>query len=429
MSVDIIVGSQWGDEGKGKIVDMLSKTADIIARYQGGANAGHSIVINDQKFVLHLVPSGILHSQTTCLIGNGVVIDPVVFLEEVELLKSQNIQCDGRIFISPQAHIILPYHKLLDKVQEECCDDRKIGTTGRGIGPAYVDKFNRIGIRAADLLNEKILSDKVTNSLEQKRPFFSDVSGEKAIDKDRIVNEYLEVGERIRDYLTDVSVFLDNAIRDDKKILIEGAQGTLLDVDFGTYPYVTSSNPISGGACTGLGLGPTKIDRVIGIIKTYTTRVGYGPFPTEFSSDLAEEMRTLGQEYGATTGRPRRCGWFDAVIANYSVRLNGLDCFAITKLDVLDTLEEIKICVAYTCKNQRITDFPPDQAVLSECMPEYITLPGWNEPTTDIKTFEALPVNAKKYLNKIEELTNIPIEIVSVGQDRNQTILKENFQF
>ncbi len=429
MSVDIIVGSQWGDEGKGKIVDMLSKTADVVARYQGGANAGHSIVINDQKFVLHLVPSGILHSQTTCLIGNGVVIDPVVFLEEVELLKSQNIQCDGRILISPQAHIILPYHKLLDKIQEECCDDRKIGTTGRGIGPAYVDKFNRIGIRAADLLNEKILSDKVFNSLEQKRPFFSDVSGESAIDKDRIVSEYLEVGEKIRDYLADVSVFLDNAIRDDKKILIEGAQGTLLDVDFGTYPYVTSSNPISGGACTGLGLGPTKIDRVIGIIKTYTTRVGYGPFPTEFSSDLAEEMRRLGQEYGATTGRPRRCGWFDAVIANYSVRLNGLDCFAVTKLDVLDTLDEIKICVAYTCQNQRITDFPPDQAILSKCVPEYITLPGWNEPTTDIKTFDALPVNAKKYLNKIEELTNIPIEIISVGQDRNQTILNENFRF
>ena len=429
MSVDIIVGTQWGDEGKGKIVDMLSKNADVVARYQGGANAGHSIVINDKKFILHLVPSGILHPQTTCAIGNGVVIDPVVFLEEIEVLKSQGIHSDGRIFISPQAHIIMPYHKLLDKIQEENYSDRKIGTTGRGIGPAYVDKVNRSGIRVADLLNETILSEKIDNNLEQKKYIFSEVSENDSVDKDRIVREYLSIREKIRSYLADVSVIINKAVNEGKKVLIEGAQGTMLDVDFGTYPYVTSSNPISGGACTGLGLGPTKIDRVIGIIKAYTTRVGYGPFPTEFSSELSEEMRKLGQEYGATTGRPRRCGWFDAVIANYAVRLNGLDCFAITKLDVLDTLKDIKICVAYSYKNKRITDFPPGQEILNGCEPEYITLPGWNQPTTAITKFEKLPKNAKNYLQKIEELTNTPIAIVSVGQDRNQTIIKDNFQF
>lgn len=427
MSVDIIVGTQWGDEGKGKIVDMLSKSVEIVARYQGGANAGHSIVIKDQKYVLHLVPSGILHPQTMCLIGNGVVIDPVVFLEEIQFLEEKNIRCEGRVFISPQAHVILSYHKLLDKIQEECSEDRKIGTTGRGIGPAYVDKFNRIGIRIADLLDESVLAEKVTNNIEQKKHYFEEAADDEMPDKDQIISDYFAIGKKLKNYIEDVSIILNEAVTAGKNVLIEGAQGTLLDIDFGTYPYVTSSNPVSGGACTGLGLGPTKIDRVIGIIKTYTTRVGYGPFPTEFSTEQAEEIRKLGQEYGATTGRPRRCGWFDAVIANYAVRLNGLDCFAITKLDVLDTLKEIKICVAYTYSNKRITDFPPDQGRLSKCKPEYITLPGWNEPTSHITSFEALPVNAKKYLQKIEELTNTPIAIVSVGQDRNQTIVRDNF--
>ncbi|MFZ5516397.1 MAG: adenylosuccinate synthase [Candidatus Zhuqueibacterota bacterium] len=429
MSVDVIVGAQWGDEGKGKIVDLLSSKADIVARYQGGANAGHSIVIHGKKRVLHLVPSGILHPGTICLIGNGVVIDPIVFLEEIELLQSQGVQCDGRVFISPMAHVILPYHKLLDKIQEECFGAKQIGTTGRGIGPSYVDKFNRSGIRVADLLNEPVLLEKLTSNLEQKQYLYSEVQELVSLDKERLLAEYIAIGKRIGRYIADVSIILDEAIKADKKVLLEGAQGTLLDIDFGTYPYVTSSNPISGGACTGLGLGPTKIDRVIGIIKTYTTRVGNGPFPTEFSPEMADIMRNLGQEFGATTGRPRRCGWFDAVVANYAVRINGLDCFAITKLDVLDTLREIKVCVAYSFENKTLHNFPTEQDTLSKCVPEYLTLPGWNESTANITKFEQLPTNAKKLLATIEELTGTSVAIVSVGQDRTQTIIRDSFVF
>lgn len=429
MSVDIIVGSQWGDEGKGKIVDLLSKDADVVARYQGGANAGHSIVLNGEKYILHLIPSGILHSQTTCIIGNGVVIDPVVLLEEIFFLESKGISVSGRLLVSHRAHLIMPYHKLLDQAQEDISIEDKIGTTGRGIGPAYVDKINRTGIRIVDLLDKETLTHKIQLNISQKNQILEKIYQRDRLDAEAITQQYLSFDKKMDEYITDISIYMDHAIRNEKKILIEGAQGTLLDIDFGTYPFVTSSNPVSGGACTGLGIGPTSIHRSIGIIKAYTTRVGQGPFPTEFSGDMSETMRELGDEYGATTGRPRRCGWFDAVIANYAVRINGLNCFALTKLDVLDTLSEIKICIAYRLGKKQITNFPADLTTLKNCQPEYITVPGWNSPTTGIKSYTDLPCNAKNYIEKIENLVQIPISIISVGPDRNQTIIRDSFSF
>jgi adenylosuccinate synthase len=425
MSVSVVVGSQWGDEGKGKIVDLLSKDADVVARYQGGANAGHSIVLHGEKFILHLIPSGILHSQTTCIIGNGVVVDPIVLLEEIKLLESKGIKVTGRLLISQRAHLVMPYHKLLDQAQEDLSTDDKIGTTGRGIGPAYVDKVNRTGIRAIDLLDREILIHKIQLNINQKNQILEKIYHRNRLDAEAIIQQYLAFDKKMDEYITDISIFMDQAIQDGKRILIEGAQGTLLDIDLGTYPYVTSSNPVSGGACAGLGIGPTRIDRVIGIIKAYTTRVGQGPFPTEFSEQFSEQMRNLGEEYGATTGRPRRCGWFDAVIANYAVRVNGLDCFALTKLDVLDTLSDIKICVAYYIDSMRITHFPADLKTLTRCQPQYITVPGWGASIKDIRHYNDLPENAKKYVNTIESLVGIPISIISVGPDREQTIVRE----
>ncbi|MCH8020704.1 adenylosuccinate synthase, partial [candidate division KSB1 bacterium] len=344
MSVKIIVGAQWGDEGKGKIVDLLSEQVDIVARYQGGANAGHTIVIDGEQYILHLVPSGILHENTICVIGNGVVIDPLALLEEIEFLKSKGISVDGRLWISHRAHLIMPYHKLLDQAKESKDADRKIGTTGRGIGPAYVDKVNRMGIRIVDLLDRDTLKNKLRTNIKEKNEILKKIYEEKEIDVDEIINEYLEFDKKIDPYIKDVSTFLNESLKDGKQILLEGAQGTLLDIDFGTYPYVTSSNPTSGGACAGVGIGPTKIESVLGVIKAYTTRVGMGPFPTEIGDEEDFDLRDLGGEYGATTGRPRRCGWFDAVIANFAVQVNGLDSFALTKRDILDSLEEIKIC-------------------------------------------------------------------------------------
>ena len=428
MSVNVIVGSQWGDEGKGKIVDLLSKDADVVARYQGGANAGHSIVLKGEKFILHLIPSGILNPQTTCIIGNGVVIDPVVLLEEIELLESKGIKVSGRLLISHRAHLIMPYHKLLDQAQEDLSTEDKIGTTGRGIGPAYVDKVNRTGIRIVDLLDRGTLIHKIQLNINQKNQILEKIYQRNRLDAKAITRQYLSYDEKMDEYITDISIYMDQAIQDGKEILIEGAQGTLLDIDFGTYPYVTSSNPISGGACTGLGIGPTRISRVIGIIKAYTTRVGHGPFPTEYSGEMSEQMRELGDEYGATTGRPRRCGWFDAVIANYAVRVNGLDCFALTKLDVLDTLSKIKICIAYHIDNKQITNFPADLKTLKQCRPEYVTVPGWGVSTKDIRNYDSLPENAKKYVETIESLVGIPISIISIGPGRDQTILREHFK-
>lgn len=428
MSIDVIVGCQWGDEGKGKIVDLLSKSADIVARYQGGANAGHSIVLHGEKYVLHLVPSGILHPQTVCIIGNGVVVDPAVLFNEIQILESKGIKVSGRLLISHRAHLIMPYHKLLDQAQEDFSSQDKIGTTGRGIGPAYVDKVNRTGIRIVDFLDRETLIHKIQLNIRHQNQILEKIYQRERLDAEAITREYLSYDDKIADYITDVSIYIEQAIKSNQKILVEGAQGTLLDIDFGTYPYVTSSNPTSGGACTGLGIGPTRISRVIGILKAYTTRVGQGPFPTEFAPDLSDQIRELGDEYGATTGRPRRCGWFDAVIANYAARINGVDCFALTKLDVLDTIPAIKICTAYNFGRRRITSFPAELNILKRCQPEYITLPGWNTPLTDIRNYQALPVNAQRYIETIESLVGIQVRIISVGPDRDQTIICDRFK-
>ncbi len=423
MSVKIIVGAQWGDEGKGKIVDLLSEQVDIVARYQGGANAGHTIVIDGEQYILHLVPSGILHENTICVIGNGVVIDPLALLEEIEFLKSKGISVDGRLWISHRAHLIMPYHKLLDQAKESKDADRKIGTTGRGIGPAYVDKVNRMGIRIVDLLDRDTLEEKLRTNIKEKNEILKKIYKEKEIDVDQIINEYLDFDKKIDPYIKDVSTFLNESLKDGKQILLEGAQGTLLDIDFGTYPYVTSSNPTSGGACAGVGIGPTKIESVLGVIKAYTTRVGMGPFPTEIGDEEDFDLRDLGGEYGATTGRPRRCGWFDAVIAKFAVQVNGLDSFALTKLDVLDTLEEVKVCVAYKYKGKTITTFPSEMRILENCEPVYESFPGWQKPTSGIRSYQDLPANAKGYLDAIKNLTQTDFSIISVGSGREQTIL------
>jgi len=424
MSVQIIVGAQWGDEGKGKIVDLLSENADIVARYQGGANAGHTVVIGETKFILHLIPSGILQPNTTCVIGNGVVIDPAALLHEIELLTRQGIQVGGRLLISHRAHLVMPYHKLLDQSKEETTVQKKIGTTGRGIGPAYVDKAYRMGIRLVDLLDAETLKEKIRQNLQEKNAILNAVYGKAPLDAETILHEYLKFDEQIDPYITDVSRYLNQAIADGKTILCEGAQGALLDVDFGTYPYVTSSNPTSGGACTGLGIGPTKIDQVMGVIKAYTTRVGMGPFPTEIQDERGEQLRSLGHEYGATTGRPRRCGWFDAVVANYSAQINGIGSWALTKLDVLDTFAEIKLCTAYRHRGKELKTFPAEIHVLENCEPVYETFLGWQQSTAEARRFDDLPRPAQDYLKAIQQITATPIQIISVGSDREQTIMR-----
>ncbi|MCK5074855.1 MAG: adenylosuccinate synthase [Calditrichia bacterium] len=424
MSVNIVVGAQWGDEGKGKIVDLLSENMDLVARYQGGANAGHTVIIKGKKYILHLIPSGILHPDTICIIGNGVVIDPIALMDEIKLLEQEGIKVGGRLFISHKAHLIMPYHKMLDKVTEEAKGDKKIGTTGRGIGPAYVDKFSRRGIRIVDLLDRELFKEKIISNLEEKNNILEKIYGKTPLNVEDIFNEYLEFDKKIDPYIKDISVLLNKGIKDNKNILLEGAQGTLLDVDHGTYPFVTSSNPVSGGACTGVGIGPTRVDTVIGVIKAYTTRVGFGPFPTELFGKEGDDFREAGKEYGATTGRPRRCGWFDAVIARYASRINGIDKFAVTKLDVMDNMEEIKVCVAYDHKGKTIKEFPANMKVIEEITPVYETHLGWMSDTSSIKSYDNLPENAKKYLDRLSELTEVEIAIVSVGQGREQTIFK-----
>ena len=423
MSVTIVVGSQWGDEGKGKVVDILSEEADIVARYQGGANAGHTLVIDGQKYILHLVPSGILHENTTCVLGNGVVIDPVALLEEIAFLESKNIRVSGRLLVSHRAHLIMPYHKFLDHAKESKDADNKIGTTGRGIGPAYVDKVNRMGIRIVDLLDRETLRWKLRRNLEEKNEILRKIYEKEELDVETIIKQYVEFDNKIDPYVKDISTFLNDALKRGQKILLEGAQGTLLDVDFGTYPFVTSSSPTSGGACSGVGIGPTKIDRVIGVVKAYTTRVGMGPFPTELRDQEAVNLRELGDEFGATTGRPRRCGWFDAVIANFAVQVNGIDTFALTKLDVLDSLEEIKICIAYKYEGKTLTAFPSEHRILENCEPVYESFPGWQRSTSGLRNFQELPSNAKRYLDAIRSLTQTELSIISVGSSREQTIL------
>ncbi len=424
MSVTVIVGAQWGDEGKGKIVDLLSEKVDVVARFQGGPNAGHTVVFDNQEIILHQIPSGILRPQTTCVIGNGVVIDPSVLVEEIEFVKKNGITVDNRLLISERAHIITSYHRLLDQSKEKAIgEDKKIGTTGRGIGPAYVDKYDRIGVRFIDLLSRDSLKHRLDQSIQDNNMILQTKYNAGPVDAEQVLEELYALGKVFEPYLAETSLYLNNAIKAGKNVLVEGAQGALLDIDFGTYPYVTSSNPTAGGACTGLGIGPKTIDRVLGIVKAYTTRVGKGPFPTEFDEDFSEKVRQLGGEFGATTGRPRRCGWFDAVLVNHSARVNGLTHFAVTKLDVLDTLEEIKICTGYKLDGKEIEYFPADVSMLDRIEPVYESHPGWQTKTSGIQNYKDLPENAIKYLDRLKELTQVPIEIVSVGPDRNQTMM------
>jgi adenylosuccinate synthase len=424
MSVKVIVGAQWGDEGKGKIVDLLSANADIVARFQGGANAGHTIVIDDKKYVLHLIPSGILNPTTKCVIGNGVVIDPVALMDEIEMLKSHNIDVTGRLFISHKAHLIMPYHKMMDTVRESHNSDKSIGTTGRGIGPAYIDKAKRTGIRIVDLLDRKDFEEKLRYNINEYNEVLTKIYGHDELDVDAIVEKYIEFDKLIDPYVTDISTLLNNYIVENKEILVEGAQGALLDLDHGTYPFVTSSNPTSGGACTGLGIPPTKVDEIIGIVKAYTTRVGNGPFPTQLDDEIGKHLANVGHEYGATTGRPRRCGWLDLFALKYSVMINGISNIVLTKLDVLDGLEEIKVCTGYTINGKVLNSFPVDMQKFNNIELVYKTFKGWKTDTTQFKSYDEFPIEVQDYIDFIEEFTGARISLISVSPDRNDTILK-----
>lgn len=422
----ILVGGQWGDEGKGKIIDILAEKVDFIVRSQGGNNAGHTVQVGDDVFILHLIPSGILHEHKKCIIGNGVVIDPECLLEEIETLRAEGISVDGKLHISEAANIIFPYHKILDKLRERLKGKNKIGTTGRGISPAYMDKVGYMGIRAVDLLREQVLRDKLMINLTEKNLYFTKIFNQPPLDLDEVFNKYFEYGRAMAPYICNTEILLNDAIKQGKTILFEGAQGTLLDVDFGTYPFVTASTTTAGGACTGSSVGPTRIETVLGVVKAYTTRVGEGPFPTEFSTEADFVDRKRDREYGATTGRPRRCGWFDSVMVNHSVRVNGLTAIALTKLDVLDKAETLKICTAYKYQGREITDFSADTYILDQCEPVYEEMPGWSADTSSIKNFSDLPQQARDYINRLSELTATPVKIISVGSKRSQTIFTED---
>lgn len=423
MAAVVLLGAQWGDEGKGKVTDFLAEKADLVVRYQGGNNAGHTVVAKGEEFKLHLIPSGILYSDKTCLIGNGVVVDPKVLLEELNYLAERKVKI-GKLRISSNAHIIMPYHRLLDELEEEARGDQKIGTTKRGIGPAYVDKTMRVGIRMIDLLDAEEFAAKLNRNLAVKNNLFVKVYGKDPLDFESIYQEYLGYAEKLRPFVTDGSLAIDEAIKAGEKVLFEGAQGTLLDLDHGTYPFVTSSHPIAGGACIGAGVGPTQINKVVGVIKAYTTRVGEGPFPTELMDEMGDQIREAGHEFGTTTGRARRCGWFDAVIARYAVRVSGISDFALMKLDVLSGLEKVKICVGYRVNGEVIYEFPQSQKVFNACEPVYEELPGWQEDITGVKSFEDLPANAQAYIQRIEKLTKTKVTLVAVGPGREQTIIR-----
>lgn len=421
MPAVVLVGAQWGDEGKGKATDLLGSRVDYCVRYQGGNNAGHTVVIGDRKFALHLLPSGILTPEVIPVIGNGVVIDVAVLFEEIDGLEAQGINTSN-LLISANAHLITPYHVTLDKVTERFLGNSKIGTTGRGIGPSYADKTSRLGIRVQDLFDEKILRAKIEGSLLSKNQVLVKVFNRRAVTVDEVVENLMEHAERLRPYVSDTSLILNRALAENKVVLLEGGQGTLLDVDHGTYPFVTSSNPTAGGACAGSGIGPTKITGVVGILKAYTTRVGSGPFPTELLDEDGEKLRTIGGERGVTTGRPRRCGWFDAPIARYATRINGLTDIFLTKLDVLTGWEKIPVCVAYEIDGKRTEELPMTQTEFHHAKPIYEMLPGWTEDISSAKTLDDLPANARSYIKYLEEISGTPISAVGVGQDRNATI-------
>ena len=425
----IVLGLQWGDEGKGKIVDVLSEKADVVARYQGGHNAGHTVVIKNEKFILHVIPSGILYKGKKCLIGNGVVVEPASLLEEINGLKERGIEIDkNNLFLSKNAHVIMPYHMALDRENEKLRGSKSIGTTGRGIGPAYCDKINRSGIRVADLLQPEFFKEKLKANLFNINFLLENLYKAQVFNIDNIYDEYMGYAEKLKEHVADTDIIIDKTIAEGGNILLEGAQGTLLDIDHGTYPYVTSSNATAGGACTGLGIGPTKISKVLGVVKAYTTRVGAGPFPTEIKDSLGDAIREKGGEYGATTGRPRRCGWLDMVILRHSARINGLTGIAITKLDILDGLETIKICTSYKHNGKIYKEFPKELNIFQECEPVYEETKGWKESTIGIKDFEKLPDAAKAYVKKIENMLGVEAHIISTGQRRDELIqIQEQF--
>ncbi len=422
----VIVGTQWGDEGKGKIVDLLSENADVVVRFQGGNNAGHTMVVDGEQIISHLVPSGILQGKTCC-IGNGLVVDPLVLLQEIDYLSGKGVDCSpDKLMISERAQVIMPYHKAIDAGREQLKGEDKIGTTGRGIGPAYEDKATRRGIRFVDLIDDKDFHEKLTKILPEKNHYLKNFLGQETMVLDSILEEYRSCAARLAPYVANVSVALNRAIRSKQQVLFEGAQGTHLDIDHGTYPFVTSSNTVSGNACCGAGVGPKDINAVVGIVKAYTTRVGAGPFLSELFDQTGDFIQEKGAEFGATTGRKRRCGWLDTVLLNNSVRLNGLTGLAITKLDVLGGLEAIKICTAYQYGQEIIEDFPASLKMLAQCVPVYETWPGWQEDISSVRDYDALPENVKQYLKRIEALTSTPIQIVSVGPGREQTIILDN---
>lgn len=425
MSAVVILGAQWGDEGKGKMIDYFASNADVVVRGQGGNNAGHSVVVGDKKYALHLIPSGILNPDAINVIGNGVVFDPEGFIKEVDNLIAQGV-CVETIRISDRAHVVFPYHKYLDKLAEEARGDDKIGTTQKGIGPCYMDKVERSGIRICDFVKPEIFEPLLRARVQAKNDIIQKIYGGEPMDVEEILKTYSAYAERIKPYVTDTTVIVYNALREGKKVLLEGAQGTLLDLDYGTYPFVTSSHPTSGGFTIGSGIGPNEIGEVIGITKAYTTRVGQGPFVTEEDNETGQRIRVAGNEFGTTTGRARRCGWLDTVMVNYSKRVNGMTCIALMLLDVLTGFEEIKICSAYELDGNRIDHFPASLEDLGRCKPVYETLPGWSEDITGCESYEELPENTKRYIERIEALVGIPVQVVSVGPKRSQTIVRNS---
>ncbi len=423
----VVVGAQWGDEGKGKIVDLLTLDADVVVRFQGGNNAGHTLVVGGEKTILHLIPSGILHPGKACVIGNGVVADPSVLATEIDRLKAKGaLQDDSQLVVSLDAHVIMPWHKAIDIAREEAAGKGKIGTTGRGIGPTYEDKVARRGLRVRDLLDEARLARKVKERCPPAREELKRLGATPELDEAAIVRQYAELGRRIARYATDVSLWLHGALKQGKSLLFEGAQGTMLDVDHGTYPFVTSSNTVAGNAVVGCGLGPTAVDYVLGISKAYSTRVGGGPYPTELEDDVGERLRKVGGEFGSTTGRPRRTGWLDALALRYAARVNGLDGIAMTKLDVLTGLEKVKIAVGYRVGGKVLDEMPSDPELLEQAEPVYEELPGWPEEVAHLRTFDDLPPNARAYVERVEQLVGVKVIGVSVGADRGETILREN---
>ena len=420
----VVVGTQWGDEGKGKVVDLLAAKADMIVRFQGGANAGHTLVVEGRQFIFHIIPSGILYEGKKCLIGNGLVVDPEVLLEEIESLGKSGIIVDSnRLSLSEKVHIIMPYHKAIDLAKEVAKGKSKIGTTGRGIGPCYEDKVARIGIRAVDLTDTEVLEEKIRANLREKNFYLTKFLDAEPLEADPILEKYIQLAEILKPYITDVSIELDQALKAGGNILFEGAQGTHLDIDHGTYPFVTSSNPVAGSACAGAGIGPTHLHHILGIVKAYTTRVGAGPFATELEDEAGNYIQERGKEFGATTGRRRRCGWLDLVVVRDSARLNGLSSLAITKLDVLTGLDQLKVCVGYDIEGQRIESRPASMKKMAQCRPIYKEMPGWQEDISQARQVNDLPENARAYIRTIEEITDVPVSFISVGPGRDETIV------